>query len=86
MANSGMVVPIYPAGRGHYALGSPDGKVLAPGQRVEIVLAGYQIAGVVQKSEQGDYLRAEDGTTCGLCACMRVVATISQVQEVEVVR
>jgi hypothetical protein len=85
MANSADIVSIYPAGRGHYALGSPDGEVLVPGQRVEILLAGHQIAGMVQKSELGDYLQLADGTTCGLCSRMRVVAC-KQEQEMEVAR
>ncbi|MEO9027614.1 MAG: hypothetical protein ABI413_02260 [Ktedonobacteraceae bacterium] len=82
MGNSVGVIPIYPAGRGHYALGSPDGSVLQPGQRIEIVLAGHQIAGTVRKGEQSDYLLAEDGTICGLCACMCVVVASAN-QEVE---
>src|SRR5260370_41057892 len=67
---------IYPNGRGHYAIGSPDGKVLRPGQALTIVVAGHEITGTIQASEQGDYLRTDDGTTCGLCAGMRVIPTI----------
>lgn len=74
MANSAGVVSIYPAGRGRFALGSPDGKILQPGQQVKIMLAGHLIVGTIQVSDLGDYLRAEDGTICGLCASMRVVA------------
>lgn len=75
MANKSGIISIYPAGRGHYALGSPDGTVLQPGQQVKIVLAGYQIAGIVRKGDPGDYLQMQDGTICGLCASMRVVTT-----------
>lgn len=64
---------IYPNGRGHYALGSPDGSVLLPGQPLTVLVAGHQIAGTVAHSDQGDYLRAEDETICGLCARMQVV-------------
>ena len=83
MENSVGIVPIYPTGRGHFALGSPDGKVLHPGLPLTIVIAGHQIDGTIQASDLGDYLRAKDGTTCGLCASMRVVATM---QEAEVVQ
>lgn len=65
--------PIYPNGRGHYALGHPDGEVLYPGQNIEIVFAGFQIAGMVQKSDLGDYFLLHSGDRCGLCARMRVV-------------
>jgi len=84
MANKPGIVPIYPTGRGRFALGSPDGPVLHPGRELTVLVAGHQVNGIIQASEQGDYLRAEDGTICGLCACMRVVATIQQ--EVEVAR
>ena len=84
MANNAGTAAIYPIGRGHYALGSPDGKKLFPGESITILLAGYQIKGMIHPSECGDYLRAEDGTICGLRACMRVVATVSQEHEAEV--
>lgn len=73
-SKSSTLVSIYPAGRGHFALGSPDGKVLHPGLPLTILVAGHQVNGTIQASELGD--------RCGLCACMRVVATIS----LEVVR
>jgi hypothetical protein len=85
MANKSGVVSIYPTGRGRFALGSPDGKVLLPGSPLTVLLAGHQVNGTIQTSELGDYLRAEDGTICGLYASMRVVAAIQE-QEAEVVR
>ncbi len=85
MANKLGVISIYPAGLGHYALGSPDGKVLHPGIPLTVLLAGHQVNGIIRSSELGDYLQLADGTTCGLCARMRVVATIQE-QKMEVVR
>lgn len=71
-----VVIPIYPTGWGRFALGSPSGKVLYPGQSVEILLAGYRIAGMIHASALGDYFQAADGMSCcGLCAGMCVVAS-----------
>src|SRR5260370_33604092 len=70
--NSG-TIPAYPNGQGRYALGCPDGEVLRPGQGIEIVLAGFQIASTVQKSDRGDYRLLHNGDRCGLCAGMRVI-------------
>lgn len=86
MANKVGIVPIYPTGRGRYALGSPDGNVLFPGRELTVLVAGHQITGTVQASDLGDYLQLENGDRCGLCACMRAVATISLERELEVVR
>jgi hypothetical protein len=85
MANKLGVISIYPAGLGHYALGSPDGKVLHPGIPLTVLLAGHQVNGIIRSSELGDYLQLQDGDRCGLCACTRVVATIQE-QEMEVAR
>jgi hypothetical protein len=79
MANKLGVISIYLAGRGHYALGSPDGKVLHPGIPLTVLLAGHQVNGIIRSSELGDYLQLQDGDRCGLCACMRVVATIQDI-------
>lgn len=85
MKNKPSVVAIYPAGRGHYALGSPDGEVLLPGRPLTVLVAGHEISGIIQAHSLGDYLRADDGTTCGLCAYMRVVFSPSE-SKAEVVR
>jgi hypothetical protein len=84
MASSVGTVPIYPAGQGHFALGSPDGQMLHPGQQIEVVLADIQITGTVRKSDLGDYLQLANGERCGLCACMRVrvVATMLEAEGV----
>jgi transcriptional regulator with XRE-family HTH domain len=66
--------PIYPTDWGHFALGSSTGEVLYPGQSVEILLAGYRIAGTIHASALGDYFQSIDGTSCcGLCAGMYVI-------------
>lgn len=83
MANKPGIIPIYPTGRGRFALGSPDGKVLHPGSPLTILVAGHQVNGIIQASDLGDYLRTEDGTSCGLCACMHVVAIGNQEVEVD---
>lgn len=86
MANSaGKTVAIYPTGWGRFALNSPDGPVLHPGRPLTILVAGHEIEGTVQASDLGDYLQLPDGDRCGLCACMRAVATLIE-PEVEVVR
>ena len=70
-----VVTPIYPTDWGRFALGSPSGKVLYPGQWVEIWLAGYRIAGMIYAGAPGDYFQSADGMSCcGLCAGMRVIA------------
>jgi transcriptional regulator with XRE-family HTH domain len=67
---------IYPTGWGRFALGSPSGEVLYPGQSVEILLAGYRIVGTIHASALGDYFQSMDGTSrCGLCAGMYVIAS-----------
>jgi hypothetical protein len=80
------IVPIYPTGRGHFALGSPDGDPLFPGDSLTILLADYQITGTIQVSDQGDYLQLPDGGRCGLCACMKIVALPSEISLVEQIR
>jgi transcriptional regulator with XRE-family HTH domain len=73
--NDPVVLPIYPTDWGRFALGSPSGKVLYPGQWVEIFLAGYRIAGTIYAGALGDYFQSADGTSCcGLCAGMCVIA------------
>lgn len=65
--------PIYPDGGGHFALGSPDGRILYQGEAIEILLGGQWIAGRIQWSHNGDYFAAlADGTVCGLCARSQV--------------
>jgi hypothetical protein len=83
MANSAGTTVIYPTGWGRFALNSPDGPVLQPGHPLTVLVAGHEIEGTVHTSDLGDYLQLEDGDRCGLCACMRVMATA---QEVEVVQ
>ena len=69
------VIPMYPTGWGRFALGSPSGEVLCPGQSVEILLAGYRIPGMIHAGAVGDYFQSTDGMSCcGLCAGMCVVA------------
>jgi hypothetical protein len=69
-----MMIPMYPTGWGRFALGSPSGPVLYPGQRVEIELSSYRIAGMIHVGTLGDYFQAEDGMSCcGLCAGMLVI-------------
>jgi hypothetical protein len=64
---------IYPDGEGHFALGSPDGRILQQGEAVEISLGGFRIPGSIQWSHNGDYFTAQAGdTVCGLCARMQV--------------
>lgn len=75
MANSAGIVSIYPNGRGRYALGSPDGATLLPGQPLTVLLSGHEITGTLEHGDQGDYLRTPDGTICGLCANMRVMSS-----------
>ena len=66
---------IYPDGEGHFALGSPDGRILQQGEAVEISLGGFWIPGSIQWSHNGDYFTAQaGGTVCGLCARMHVRA------------
>jgi hypothetical protein len=80
------IVPIFPAGRGHFALGSPDGDLLFPGDSLTIVLAGYRITGTIQSSERGDYLQLPDGGRCGLCACMKTLVAASEISRAERIR
>lgn len=68
------IVPIYPTGAGHYALEAPDGAELRAGLPIKILLAGQQLPGLVQWSPNGDYIRFDDETFCGLHPAMRVVA------------
>jgi hypothetical protein len=77
-------IAIYPSGRGRYALGNPDGRELLPGQRVELVLAGITLSGVVRHGEMGDYLLLDTGEKCGLCPEMRVIPRDRQVQTEQV--
>lgn len=64
---------IYPDGGGHFALGSPDGRVLRHGEAVAIALGGFWIPGVIAWSHNGDYFTAYvDQTVCGLYARMHV--------------
>lgn len=86
MATKLGIVPIYPTGRGHFALGSPDGNPLFPGDSLTVLLAGHRITGVIQSSSQGDYLQLPDGSCCGLCACMRVVALSSETSLAEQIK
>ena len=79
-------VKIYPTGQGHFALGSPDGPAVFPGDSLTVLLAGRRVTGTIRPGSQGDYLQLADGSCCGLCACMRVVATVSQGQKMEVAR
>lgn len=79
-------VKMFPTGQGHFALHSPDGSPLFPGDSLTVLLVGHQVTGVIQASSQGDYLQLADGSCCGLCAYMRVVNVVSQRQTVEVVR
>ena len=79
-------VKIYPTGRGHFALGSPDGTAVFPGDALTVLLAGRRVTGTIRPGSQGDYLQLADGSCCSLCACMRVVPTVSQGQKMEVVR
>lgn len=74
MATKSGIVSMYPTGRGHFALGSPDGDPLFPGDSLTILLAGHQMTGTIQRSDLGDYLQLSNGERCGLCACMRAVA------------
>ena len=69
------VIPMYPTGWGRFALGSPSGSVLYPGQSIEILLSGHRIAGVIHAGGLGDYFQASDGMSCcGLYPGMCVVA------------
>lgn len=77
-----VAVVIYPTGRGHFALGSPDGTVLWPGHPLTVLFTEHAIAGTIRTSELGDYLQAPNGDRCGLCAGMRVIAPISPEREV----
>lgn len=80
-------IPIYPTSWGRFALGSPSGSVLYPGQSVEILLAGYRIAGMIHASLLGDYFLAADGMSyCGLCAGMRVIVPIAAMLPASVVQ
>lgn len=77
---------IFPAGRGHFALGSPDGELLVPGDALTVVLAGHQITGTVQASDRGDFLQLPDGGCCGLCACMKTMVVPSKLSLAEQIR
>src|SRR4051794_9696662 len=77
---------IYPTGQGHFALHSPDGLPLFPGDSLTILLAGHQMTGTIQASDQGDYLQLPDGDRCGLCACMKIVALPSEISLAEQIR
>jgi hypothetical protein len=68
------IVPIYPTGAGHYALCAPDGVELRAGLPIKIFLAGQQLPGQIQWSPNGDYIRFDDETLCGLHPAMCVVA------------
>jgi hypothetical protein len=73
------ILPVYPNGSGHYALGTPDGVVLRSGVPVLVVLAGQQIPGHIRWSERGDFFEAADQSICGLYPAMQVaVATSGQ--------
>jgi hypothetical protein len=81
------IVPIFPAGRGHFALGSPDGDLLIPGDSLTIILAGHQITGTIRASDRGDFLQLpNEGGRCGLCACMHAVARTSEISLAEQIR
>ncbi len=72
-----MVVPqtgtIYPDGGGHFALGSPDGRVLKQDEAIEFSVGGQWILGFVEYDHNGDYLRAANGACiCGLHAGMHI--------------
>lgn len=67
------IVPIYPTGAGHYALGTPDGVELRADLPIKILLAGQQLPGLVRWSSNGDYIQFADETFCGLHPAMRVV-------------
>ncbi|HEX7737215.1 MAG TPA: hypothetical protein VF458_20385 [Ktedonobacteraceae bacterium] len=78
-------VKIFPTGQqGHYALGSPDGCPLHPGDPLTVLVAGRRLTGIIQSGSQGDYIQLSDGSRCGLCPCMRVVNAVIQKQKVEV--
>jgi hypothetical protein len=66
---------IYPSinNRNRYALGSPDGRELKRGEKIEILLGGFRIPGFIEYSTNGDYFSALTGQSiCGLYAGMRV--------------
>lgn len=67
------IVPIYLTGRGHYALGSPDGAELNAGASIKVLLAGRRLPGQVHWSPNGDYIQFDDETFCGLYPAMCVV-------------
>lgn len=77
---------MYPAGRGHFALGSPDGYPLFPGEPLTILLAGYQMTGTIRESDFGDYLQLENGDRCGLCAGMHAITISSEVSLAEQIK
>jgi hypothetical protein len=62
---------IYPSINNHnrYALGSPDGRELKRGEKIEILLGGFRIPGFIEYSTNGDYFSALTGQSiCGLYA------------------
>jgi hypothetical protein len=67
------IAPVYPTGSGHYALHSPDGAELRPGQLLKILLAGRRLPGEIRWSSSGDYVQFADQSVCGLHPAMRVV-------------
>lgn len=77
---NGMVeTQIYPTDWGRFALGSPSGTVLYPGQMAAIELSGHRIAGIIRAGSP-DYFQAENGMgCCGLCAGMRVIVPMAAI-------
>lgn len=67
------IAPVYPNEQGHYALHSPDGVELRPGQLLKILLAGRKLPGEIRWSSSGDYIQFADQSVCGLHPAMRVV-------------
>ena len=73
---------IYPSinNRNRYALGSPVGRELKRGERVEILLGGFRIPGFIEYNDNGDYFMAMKGqSVCGLYAGMKVYLAHAQV-------
>jgi hypothetical protein len=76
------IIPIYPTGRGHYALGSPDGAELRAGLPINVLLAGQQLSGQVKWSGAGDYIQFSDQSFCGLYPAMQVVTPSTRALEI----